>query len=66
MACQCEFCQWSKVFNKVMEDVPTEHHAFFRNLVDNMLDIELDRDYYKAIVRNEWPDSDKILSQYRK
>lgn len=38
---------------------------FFANMYDTLLDVEMSRDYYKAIILGDWPDSDELIAQRR-
>lgn len=54
MSCQCEVCLRLKALKArgVPEDV-----------LDYLIDLEVDRDYYKAIVKGEGPGAIEILER---
>jgi hypothetical protein len=63
--CSCAWCQWYAEYKVQIETVPPEAKEFFEIMSHNMVEIEMDRDYYKAIVENKWPNSEKILARFR-
>lgn len=64
--CDCDFCKWHQEFKaRITRIIETDDQAFFQDLADRWLEAEMDRDYYRAIVKNQWPDGDKILARYR-
>lgn len=66
MTCTCGFCEWHSRYQEVMKDVPEQHRAFFDEMANIMVEAQDDAAYYKSIVRNEYPNADKIMAIYRK
>lgn len=65
MGCDCRICQEYREFQLKLELVPQDLRAFVEGIYDAYVNTAADRDYYKAIVQNQWPSGDQILSQYR-
>lgn len=66
MACQCDVCYYSRQVNERIQKLEDEDtREFFLNMYDMLIHAEFDRDYYRAVVKNEWPDADKILAKHR-
>lgn len=59
--CDCKLCiRLRSIEAKIME-LPEEHREYFRGMVETMLDVEFDNDYYKVILSGQWPGAREIL-----
>lgn len=59
--CECKLCiRLRNIEAKIME-LPEEHREYFYGLVDSMLDIEFDNDYYKTVLSGHWPNGKEVL-----
>lgn len=66
MTCQCDVCYYSRQVNKQIQKLEDpDAREFFLNMYDMLIHAEFDKDYYKAIVKNEWPQANEILAKYR-
>lgn len=66
MTCQCDVCYYSRQVNEQIQKLEDpDAREFFLNMYDMLIHAEFDKDYYKAIVKNEWPQADEILAKYR-
>ena len=66
MSCQCDVCYYSRQVNAQVQKLEDpDAREFFLNMYDMLIHAEFDKDYYKAIVKNEWPQADEILAKYR-
>ena len=63
--CDCSVCDESRTFRAHVEALPEAQRPYFEALFDAYLEAQMDRDYYKAVVRNEWPQADRVLARYR-
>lgn len=63
--CNCDVCAENRIFRENLDALPEAQRPYFEALYEAYLEAQLDRDYYKAVVRNEWPDADRILARYR-
>lgn len=63
--CDCLVCQYSKKVKANLEGLPLEKRQFFEDMYDILLNIEMDRDCYKAILDGTWPNADEVLKSYR-
>lgn len=54
MACECEVCTRIRYYREV--GVPSD-------IIDYILDVEMDRDYYKAILDGSWPMAKRLLQE---
>ena len=65
--CDCDVCYYARQVNLYINKIEDEDvQNFFMNMYDMLIHAEMDKDYYQAIVKNQWPDSDRILKKYRK
>ena len=58
-------CEEHRAFEVLLAKIPEELQKEVAALYENYVETGADRDYYRAIVRNEWPTSAEILAQYR-
>lgn len=63
--CDCEVCIRHRNFEERLARVPEQDRAYFQALLEQLADVEMDREYYRAIVRNTWPGADRILARFR-
>lgn len=63
--CQCAVCQDIAQFRNHLDAVPEASRAVLDDLYSFLLDVEQDRDYYRAIADGSWPSSAEILARYR-
>lgn len=63
--CECKLCARTRQFRLALEKIPEQEREFWSNLYNHLFDIEVDRDYYKAIVDGTWPNADQIIGHYR-
>lgn len=63
--CDCRVCLDYREFEKQIALLPASNQHYFRQLYEAMSEAQADGDYHQAIVKNQWPDGDKILAQYR-
>ena len=66
MACNCDVCVHYREFIERLQHVPKEHQEYFDNLYSLLTEAIDDANYYKAIVKNEYPNADEILARYRR
>ena len=62
--CNCQVCQDTRNFRAELNQLPAEHQSVFDGLYDNLLHVEMDRDYYHAILEGSWPSAKEILEQF--
>lgn len=48
-----------------MKDMPDNAKQLIDELRDILVNVENDRDYYKAIVQGVWPNSDDVIKSAR-
>lgn len=63
--CSCNACMEYSKFIRNMDLVPHEVRPYFENLYEKMVVAQHDSDYYKAIVKGTWPNSDDIIASHR-
>lgn len=63
--CECEICARSRLFEDRIQAIPIEHQEYFRAMYDQLLEIEMNRDYYKVIVDGTWPNADEVIKHIR-
>lgn len=63
--CECSVCQYSRKLQANLEGLPPEQKAFFEDMYDILIHTEMDRGYYYAIIKNQWPGSDEVIQRYR-
>jgi hypothetical protein len=63
--CDCQVCQFSRDVKARMDTMPEDAKVLVRELMDNLVEVENDRDYYKAIVTGVWPSADEVIKQSR-
>lgn len=63
--CECAICIRSRSFEDRIQGVPIEHQEYFRAMYDQLMEIEMDRDYYKVIVDGTWPNADEVIKHVR-
>lgn len=63
--CNCRICLRSHRFKEALEKVPDQEKQFFRDLFSDLYSVEMDRDYYRAIVEGSWPTADEIIRKHR-
>jgi hypothetical protein len=59
--CTCELCIRLKSIREHIEALPEEHREYWDNMVEGMLHVEFDNDYYKAIMEGGWPSGREVL-----
>ena len=64
--CDCRVCTDYKSFQELLSHIPEPQRESVEKLYEVMAELEMDRDYYKAIVQNKWPSGDIVLAHYRK
>jgi hypothetical protein len=62
--CNCQVCQDTRHFRTELKQLPAEHQSIFEGLYDNLLHVEMDRDYYHAILEGSWPSAQEILARF--
>lgn len=60
--CQCKGCLIYQEYNKHKQLIPESSRKFFDRIMDNLLEAEEDRDYYKCILDGSWPTAKEILT----
>ena len=63
--CECAVCIRSREFDAQVQGVPVEHQEYFRAMYDQLMEIEMDRDYYRVIVDGTWPNADEVIKHIR-
>lgn len=63
--CECAVCKRYKNFCEQIKDLPADKREYFEAMYEHMVETEMDRDYYCAVVKNEWPSAEKVLARYR-
>jgi hypothetical protein len=63
--CDCAVCVRSREFEIRVMEVPFEHQEYFRAMYDQLLEVEMNRDYYKVIVDGTWPNADEVIKHIR-
>ena len=63
--CDCAVCIRSRAFEDRIRDVPAEHQEYFRAMYDQLIEVEMDRDYYKVVVNGTWPYADEVIKHIR-
>mgnify|MGYP001612231338 CR=1 FL=1 len=61
--CNCDLCIRLRSVQEHIKALPEDKQEYFENLVDCMLDIEFDNDYYKAIFSGKWPSGKEVLER---
>lgn len=62
--CNCQVCQDTTHFRAELMQLPAEHQPVFEGLFDNLLHVEMDRDYYHAILEGSWPSAAEIIARF--
>jgi hypothetical protein len=62
--CHCPVCQDSARFQSELIKLPAERQGVFRDLYDNLLDKEMDLEYYRAVLDGSWPAADEIIAKF--
>lgn len=63
--CDCHVCQRHRSVQAQLDQLPQPQRAFFESLLDTLDNVEMDRDYYRAILDGSWPDADRVLAGFR-
>lgn len=63
MTCNCALCVRLRSIRIKIKALPEEYQAYFTDMVECMLEIEFDNDYYRAILSSEWPGAKEILTK---
>ena len=61
MICQCDVCTTSRKRQARVDALPKEHQEYFNTMLDYILELESDNDYYKAVLSGQWPSADAVL-----
>lgn len=64
--CECAVCKRYKGFCEQVATLPETQRAYFEAMYEHLVEVEMDLDYYRAVVRNEWPSAERVLARYRK
>jgi len=63
--CECRICNRSRQIDAAIRLLPKPQRLFMQDIHLEFIHAEMDRDYYRAIVKGDWPDGDQIISSYR-
>lgn len=61
--CDCRLCQRSREFRIRLQCVPSESQEYFEDIFDQLHDAEFDNEYFKALLKGQWPSAEDILEQ---
>lgn len=61
MICQCKLCQTIRGRFARVDLLSKEHQEYFNTILDYILELESDNDYYKAVLSGQWPSADAVL-----
>jgi hypothetical protein len=65
--CDCEVCKQNRSVQKNLNNIEDKDlRKFFAGLYESHIEVEQDRDRYKAIINGTWPRADEILTDMRK
>jgi len=63
--CACDACKKNDDVMERLQRLPEEERDFFEEMwLDNM-HLQLDRDYYRAVIEGSWPNADDIIKHIR-
>lgn len=65
MSCECEVCRYINKVRAKIEKLPDEHQDFFENMLDAHLELQYEHDYYRALIRGDWPNADDVIKSKR-
>ncbi len=65
MVCNCKLCIRSKEFQVALEKIPESDREFWKDLYNDLGNVEQDRDYYKVVVDGSWPSADEVIAHHR-
>lgn len=65
MTCECRVCEYGREVEAHLVHLGKNDRAFFEAMYERLCNVEDERDYYDAIVKNKWPTSEEILKRYR-
>lgn len=63
--CPCSVCQRHTAFEKQLEGLPADKAEFFREVKDAADHVEMDRNYYRALLDGSWPNADAVIVGFR-
>ena len=61
--CNCDVCQRNKTFCARLAWLPEPQRAYWDSLGEDLLHLQMDVDYYKAIMNGQWPSGKEVLLQ---
>ena len=64
--CDCEICEQNRIFRSHLEGLTESQVEFFEGLHEQFLNLAEDNSYYKALLEGSWPESDKVIENWRK
>ncbi len=70
MSCPCKICRRNRVYDKHISlikgaGLEDETIDFIKGQYSDLNHVEMDRDYYKAILYGTWPNADEIIHRLR-
>lgn len=64
-SCDCSLCIRSRRFREVLARVPYQDRNYWENMYDHLYHVEADLEYFKAVVKGNWPDADDVIKSHR-
>lgn len=61
--CNCDVCQSNKVFREKLALLPEAQLVYWESIGEDLLHLQMDVDYYKAIMKGKWPSGKEVLLQ---
>jgi hypothetical protein len=63
--CQCKIHIRQRAIEARMEGLCPDHKELVEDLMEILYEAEMDRDYYRALCRGVWPNSDEVIKSIR-
>lgn len=63
--CKCKLCKRSCVVRKLAANLGADDRQVVIDLMNDLDDVEVERDYFKSIIAGKWPNADRIIKEAR-
>ena len=64
--CNCDWCARYKEIRRQISALPEDANEFFTNMMYEMMQLDEDLEYHKAIINGSWEGADDIIRRARR